>query len=98
MSVVSQKPTWLSTGLRELASMYFDGKPLNTACGICKPLADLTGTTISGPQPAYYAMRVVMDELGFTDTFFGGYSYKREDWEPRAYMCLLLAEYLEAPL
>jgi hypothetical protein len=61
--------------------------------GICYALFKLTGSDYD----SYDLMEEVMRELGYeeTESTFGDYVYTHEEWEPRAYMCLILAEYLK---
>lgn len=82
----------LSTNLRELAKDYFNGEDIDYHSGICSALADYT----LSKSDAYHAMGDLMAELGFHEAYFSGCSDFRDKWEPRAYMCLFLAEYLEA--
>lgn len=79
----------LAQHLRVISGDYFDGEDVATDCGICAALSD----NIDGI--AYFVMEDLMTELGFKGTVFEAYVHEREDWEPRAWMCLFLSEYLE---
>lgn len=82
----------LASCLRELAGDYFDGDHIEHRSGICLALRDY----MYSQSDAYHAMTSVMEELGYKSAYFGPSHVRRESWEPRAYMCLFLAEYLEA--
>ena len=87
MSAAKEYPK-LAKQLRELAEDYFNDEPIDHLSGICSAL-------VRREADAYHAIDTVMEELGFKTAYFGTCSQLREKWEPRAYMCLFLAEYLE---
>jgi hypothetical protein len=81
----------LATNLRELAEDYFNGDYVEHRSGICFALRHYM------PEgEGYHAMGDLMRELDYKSTYFGPCRERRESWERRAYMCLLLAECLEA--
>ena len=81
----------LAPNLRVLAKDYFNGAEVEHRNGICYALRHYMPS-----HDGYDAMGQLMGELKYKSTYFGPYRKRRESWEPRAYMCLLLAEYLEA--
>jgi hypothetical protein len=79
--------------LIDTAARYFDGdESLEIGCGICFATRDFPG------RYSYDVMKQIMNALGDHDQqdnrCYGPYSKIREDWEPRAWMCLFLAAYL----
>lgn len=86
----------LITALSDLAEVYFN-EPyrINIGAGICYSLMEVCKV-----NAAYGKMNSLMREIGYTDEcdYFEGPEpssfMKIEDWEPRAYMCLFLSEYL----
>lgn len=79
--------TKLSKDLRDVSNKYFtDPELVATGFGICRALFRNGGH--------YNLMAELMGEMGEAGSY-GEYSFDPEDWEPRAYMCLFLAEYLE---
>lgn len=80
---VKETRLYLADRLMEVAERYFLGDPtLYTGCGICLALDE------------YVLMDELMEEMGEPKPFYDDYSYSREKWEPRAWMCIFLAEYL----
>jgi hypothetical protein len=84
----------LIQGLSEVAEFYFDdlieyGKDVNFNCGICAALH-----SVDVPNP-YSTMDKLMQEMG--DNYYDNYLRieTKKEWEPRAYMCLFLIEYLK---
>ena len=85
----------LAKELREVAEAYFNGdKDLQTTLGICAALAEKRATLEEIAWSAYRQMEKLLKDLG-EPMRLSPYSRNREDWEPRAWMCLFLAEYLE---
>jgi hypothetical protein len=89
----------LIPALVDIARMYYDGNGINIRAGICFQLANFANV-----RSAYSKMTRLMIEIGYTydDKYFEGpeltsfNSY--EEWEPRAFMCLLLSDYLFSTL
>jgi hypothetical protein len=85
----------LIPALVDVARMYYDNDYLNIHAGICYQLAHFANV-----PSAYSKMTRLMVEIGYTgnDSYFEGpepssfNSY--EEWEQRAFMCLLLSDYL----
>lgn len=84
--------TELPDALRQIAERYFNGMYVNVRSGICYALCDAYDY-----PGGYKHMARVMKELGFENDFFAepDPTAARGSWEPRAWMCLVLAEYLE---
>lgn len=86
----------LAPALREVARRYFDNDPLHCgALGICanaERAAD--GDLHRWDLQALFA-RLGMAELNPFFPELGDYCPKAYEWEPRAYMALLLAEIIE---
>lgn len=89
----------LIPALVDVARMYYDNDYLNIHAGICYQLAHFANIS-----SAYSKMTRLMVEIGYTgnDSYFEGSepssftSY--EEWEPRAFMCLFLSDYLFSTL
>jgi hypothetical protein len=89
----------LIPALVDIARMYYDNEYLNPYAGICYQLAHFANI-----PSAYSKMARLMTEIGYTgnDNYFEGpepssfTSY--EEWEPRAFMCLFLSDYLFSTL
>jgi hypothetical protein len=89
----------LIPALVDVARMYYDNDYLNIHAGICYQLAHFANVS-----SAYSKMTRLMVEIGYTgnDNYFEGSepssftSY--EEWEPRAFMCLFLSDYLFSTL
>jgi hypothetical protein len=84
----------LIAALSDIARIYYDEPDkIDILTGICYQLMELANV-----QNAYGKMACLMKEIGYLEDYFEGsspYSFKSiEDWEPRAFMCLLLSEYL----
>lgn len=82
----------LADCLFEVAQRYFTGEGhVCTRCGICAAVDDFYGPNNS----AYTAMSKLMKEIGEpAGAFYGDYVDTDAEWEPRAWMCLFLYEYL----
>jgi hypothetical protein len=84
----------LKEKLQLIAQWYFTGEVLvSTSCGICNALS-----TAFGDDSIYYTR---MDSLLWEFqryASFGVYTDSYEEWEGRAYMCLILAEYLDTTI
>ncbi|CAB4241020.1 hypothetical protein UFOVP56_51 [uncultured Caudovirales phage] len=80
----------LPDALRQIAERYFNGMYVNVRSGICLALCECYGVV-----DPYKQMGRVMKELGFENDYLTRWTTARADWEPRAWMCLILAEYLE---
>lgn len=74
----------LIEALEVVAKKYFDEEYLCTACGICAAV-----------DADYLTMGRLMREILEEDIILGKYTDTREEWEPRANMCLFLVEYLK---
>ncbi len=91
----------LIPALVDIARMYYDepDDKINIFAGICYQLA--TFTDVRG---GYIKMTRLMRELGYTgdDGYFEGTEPSNftsyDEWEPRAFMCLLLSDYLFSTL
>lgn len=90
----------LIPALSDVAKMYYDHpNQINMFAGICYQLVHFASI-----GSAYSKMTRLMREIGYTedDSYFEGdkpVNFKDyEDWEPRAYMCLFLSEYLMSTL
>jgi hypothetical protein len=83
----------LKEKLQMIARWYFTGEVLvSTSCGICNALSEAFNSSI------YYArMDLLLWEFNRT-TALGSYTDSYEEWEGRAYMCLILAEYLDSTI
>lgn len=90
----------LIPALSYLAEVYYD-KPeeIHFGAGICYGLGEICNV-----EHAYGKMIKLMNEIGYSTEaeYFEGAKPRTfksiEEWEPRAYMCLLLSEYLWASL
>jgi hypothetical protein len=84
----------LKEKLQMIAQWYFTGEVLvSTSCGICNALC-----TAFDEDSIYYTR---MDSLLWEFqryTTLGVYTDSYEEWEGRAYMCLILAEYLDTTI
>jgi hypothetical protein len=88
-SLTTEERQALIFGLNTVAEEYFtDMKTAETGCGICFALYKK-----QIPFAGYSAMSNLTEEL--EEENFGPYTDTPEDWEPRANMCLFLAEYLK---
>lgn len=78
--------------LIDTANAYFNGDEGDYHCGICFATRDFPN------RYSYDVMHQIMDELGERDQqdnrSYGPYSRLRDNWEPRAWMCLFLAAWL----
>jgi hypothetical protein len=88
----------LIAALSDIARIYYDEpEKIDIRTGICYQLMELANV-----QNAYGKMACLMKDIGYTDDYFEGanpYSFNSiEEWEPRAYMCLLLSDYLFSTL
>ena len=91
----------LIQALVDVARMYYDepDDKINMFAGICYQIQNFTNV-ISG----YCKMTKLMREFGYTEDYdyFEGPEPRTftsyEEWEPRAFMCLLLSEYLFSTL
>jgi hypothetical protein len=90
----------LIPALSDIARIYYDEPDkINLFAGICYQLMELGKV-----QGAYTKMTRLMREIGYTSEYdyFEGPEPQEftiiEDWEPRAYMCLLLSDYLFSTL
>ena len=86
--------------LKQAAEMYFnDPRSINTDNGICYVLEDILNPTRDRwdccDRPAYDMMDDLMRYMGEPHEVYTVYTDTPESWEPRAYMCLFLAEYLK---
>lgn len=86
----------LIPALVNIASTYYDDQDkINIYAGICYQLVHLFDV-----RSAYSKMTRLMNEIGYTsdDSYFEGPEPSTFDsadqWEPRAFMCLLLSDYL----
>jgi len=84
----------LKEKLQLIAQWYFTGEVfVDTACGICNALS-----AAFGANGLYYTrMDLLLWEFNRT-TALGSYTDSYEEWEGRAYMCLILAEYLDSTI
>jgi len=84
----------LKEKLQLIAQWYFTGEVLvSTSCGICNALC-----TAFDEDSTYYTR---MDSLLWEfqrSMSLGSYTDSYEEWEGRAYMCLILAEYLDTTI
>lgn len=84
----------LKEKLQMIAQWYFTGEVLvSTSCGICNALC-----TAFDEDSTYYTR---MDSLLWefqSYTTLGSYTDSYEEWEGRAHMCLILAEYLDTTI
>jgi hypothetical protein len=84
----------LKEKLQMIAQWYFTGEVLvSTSCGICNALS----TTFGDDSIYYTRMDSLLWEFNRT-TALGVYTDSYEEWEGRAYMCLILAEYLDSTI
>lgn len=90
----------LIPALSDIARIYYDEPDkINLFAGICYQLMELGKV-----QGAYTKMTRLMREIGYTSEYdyFEGPEPQEftiiEEWEPRAYMCLLLSDYLFSTL
>lgn len=84
----------LIAALSDIARIYYDEPDkIDIRTGICYQLMELANV-----QNAYGKMACLMKEIGYLEDYFEGqspYSFKSiDEWEPRAFMCLLLSDYL----
>ncbi len=86
----------LIPALVDLAEIYFnEPHKIHFGAGICYSLYEVCNV-----EGSYHKMNRLMQEIGYAD----GYEYFEgaepadfktiDEWEPRAYMCLFLSEYL----
>lgn len=83
------RPAFART-LTEVARRYFEKDGIDPEFGIC------FNAKRTGDSESYDKMRVIMYEMKEPDAYYGGSAFLGgcKDWEPRAWMCLFLAEYL----
>lgn len=81
----------LQRDLNTVATQYFERDPdFKLSMGICANLLVLEST-----YDVYESMVLLLKELSEPSSMFTRYTRGFEDWEPRAYMALFLAEYLK---
>jgi DNA polymerase III delta prime subunit len=91
----------LIPALSDVARMYYDepDTKINMFAGICYQLVHFANV-----KSAYSKMARLMVEIGYSgeDSYFEGPSpttfTSYDDWEQRAFMCLLLSDYLFSTL
>ena len=73
-----------------VSEKYFNAEHVSTSCGICSAVFY---QNIKNAD--YDTMGRLMNEILEPRGMLGKYTNEREEWEQRANMCLLLAEYLK---
>lgn len=83
----------LKEKLQLIAEWYFTKEEtVKTCCGICLALS-----TSFKDSNYYQLMNKLLVEIQ-DSTYLANYTYTHEDWEGRAYMCLILVEYLDTTI
>lgn len=85
--------TQLADMLGHVSQHYFDGMPVETSAGICFALHEMVPD--GDPFNPYHSMNGLMKEMREPMPIYGEYTDSRKKWEPRAWMCLFLVEYLK---